>query len=137
MLKVDSIEVAYGSSQVLFGVTLQVAAGQAVALLGRNGMGKSTTIKTIMGALRPMRGSVTFEGTKLETLPDYAICRLGFGYVPEGRRIFRHLTVEEQLIAFARPRETKLNWSLSEIYDLFPSLAERRGSPSGLLSGGE
>ncbi|MBX9841270.1 MAG: ABC transporter ATP-binding protein [Xanthobacteraceae bacterium] len=137
MLQVDTIEVAYGSSQALFGVTLQVAAGQAVALLGRNGMGKSTTIKTIMGALRPVRGSVTFEGTKLETLADYEICRLGFGYVPEGRRIFRHLTVEEQLIAFARPRETERSWLLSEIYDLFPGLAKRRSSPGGLLSGGE
>jgi branched-chain amino acid transport system ATP-binding protein len=137
MLRVDNIEVAYGSSQVLFGVTLEVAAGQAVALLGRNGMGKSTTIKTIMGGLRPMRGSVTFAGTRLETLADYEICRLGFGYVPEGRRIFRHLTVEEQLIAFARPREAELSWSRSEIYDLFPGLAERRSSPGGLLSGGE
>jgi branched-chain amino acid transport system ATP-binding protein len=136
-LRVDQIEVCYGPSQVLFGVSLEVPAGSAVALLGRNGMGKSTTIKTIMGALRPARGAVWFGDMRLDRMRDYQICRLGFGYVPEGRRIFRHLTVHEQLVAFARPGEAGRAWSLAEIYALFPPLAERRASPGGLLSGGE
>jgi branched-chain amino acid transport system ATP-binding protein len=137
MLRVNDIQVCYGPTQVLFGVSLQVPAGAAVALLGRNGMGKSTTIKTIVGALHPVSGIVHYADFRLDRLRDYEICRLGFGYVPEGRRIFRYLTVEEQLIAFARPGEPDRTWRLAEIYDLFPSLAERRASPGGLLSGGE
>jgi len=141
MLRVDDIQVCYGTTQVLFSVSLQVPAGAAVALLGRNGMGKSTTIKTIVGALRPVSGSVHYGDVRLDRLREYEICRLGFGYVPEGRRIFRHLTVQEQLIAFARSgkseRKSERTWRLAEIYDLFPSLAERRASPGGLLSGGE
>jgi branched-chain amino acid transport system ATP-binding protein len=137
MLRVVDIEVCYGPTQVLFGVSLQVRAGEAVALLGRNGMGKSTTIKTIVGALQPASGSVQYGDVLLDRLRQYQICRLGLGYVPEGRRIFRHLTVEEQLIAFSRPGEPERIWRLAEIYDLFPSLAERRTSPGGLLSGGE
>jgi branched-chain amino acid transport system ATP-binding protein len=137
MLQVDRIEVWYGATQALFGVSLQVPAAAAVALLGRNGTGKSTTIKTIMGALRPAAGAVLYGEQRLDRLKDYQICRLGFGYVPEGRRIFRHLTVQEQLVAFARPGEPERTWSIPEIYDLFPPLAERRTSPGGLLSGGE
>jgi branched-chain amino acid transport system ATP-binding protein len=137
MLRVDRIEVSYGPTQALFGVSLEVPAGSAVALLGRNGMGKSTTIKTIMGALRPQSGAVWFGDDRLDRMRDYQICRLGFGYVPEGRRIFRHLTVQEQLVAFARPGEAGRAWTLAEIFDLFPPLAQRRASPGGLLSGGE
>jgi branched-chain amino acid transport system ATP-binding protein len=137
MLRVDQIEVCYGPVQALFGVSLEVPAGSAVALLGRNGMGKSTTIKTIMGALRPKSGAVWFGELRLDHMRDYQICRLGFGYVPEGRRIFRHLTVHEQLVAFARPGAAGRAWTPPEIYDLFPPLAERRASPGGLLSGGE
>jgi branched-chain amino acid transport system ATP-binding protein len=137
MLRVDQIEVCYGPIQALFGVSLEVPAGSAVALLGRNGMGKSTTIKTIMGALRPKAGAVWFGDLRLDRMRDYEICRLGFGYVPEGRRIFRYLTVHEQLVAFSRPGEAGRARTLPEIYDLFPPLAERRASPGGLLSGGE
>lgn len=137
MLSVSNIDVSYGASQVLFKVSLQIEEGQAVALLGRNGMGKSTTIKAIVGALRSKGGEITFDGTNLDSLVDYQICRLGFGYVPEGRRIFRHLTVHEQLMAFVRNSQTRRNWTPSEIYELFPGLAERRTSPGGLLSGGE
>jgi branched-chain amino acid transport system ATP-binding protein len=137
MLKVDTINASYGLSQILFGVSLEVAAGQAVALLGRNGMGKTTTIKTIVGGLRPTAGAISFDGARIDRLRDYEICRLGFGYVPEGRRIFKHLTVHEQLIAFQRPREGRQEWALDDIYQLFPHLAERRSSPGGLLSGGE
>jgi branched-chain amino acid transport system ATP-binding protein len=137
MLRVSDIDTSYGTSQVLFGVSLDVDDGQAVALLGRNGMGKSTTIKTIVGSLRPGRGSVTFDGASIGTKREYEICRLGFGYVPEGRRIFRNVTVEEQLTAFARQRSTARRWSLRDVYDLFPGLAARRESPGGLLSGGE
>ncbi len=137
MLEVRDIAVSYGTSQILFGVSLEIAAGQAVALLGRNGMGKTTTIRTIVGALRPSSGSINFNGVRIDGLRDYEICRIGFGYVPEGRRIFKHLTVNEQLAAFARPLTNRLNWTPADIYRLFPGLAERRTSPGGLLSGGE
>ncbi len=137
MLNVAGLEASYGSSQVLFGVSLTVSEGQAVALLGRNGMGKTTTIKSIVGALTPTRGSITFNGTSLAKLRDYEICRLGFGYVPEGRRIFQHLTVQEQLDAFVRKRDNARNWNTADVFELFPALAARRRSASGLLSGGE
>jgi branched-chain amino acid transport system ATP-binding protein len=137
MLNVENIEASYGQTPILYGVSLKVAAGQAVALLGRNGMGKTTTIKTIVGALRPTAGAITFMDTRIDTLRDYEVCRLGFGYVPEGRRIFKHLTVHEQLIAFARPRAGSQQWTAADVYELFPGLAERRTSPGGLLSGGE
>jgi branched-chain amino acid transport system ATP-binding protein len=137
MLRVDNIETFYGASQALFGVTLDIHEGQAVALLGRNGMGKTTTIRTILGSLSPRRGDVTFDGQSLTAKTAFEICRLGFGYVPEGRRIFNNLTVHEHLIAFARRRDQARMWSVQEIYDLFPGLAARRTSPAGLLSGGE
>ena len=137
MLKVENIKVSYGPSQVLFGVSLDIAAGQAVALLGRNGMGKTTTIKSIMGALRPYEGSISFNSKRIDSLKDYEICRLGFGYVPEGRRIFKHLTVHEQLSAFVRSRGEGPAWSPDDIYRLFPGLAQRKASAGGLLSGGE
>lgn len=137
MLKVDNITASYGVSQILFGVSLEVAAGQAVALLGRNGMGKTTTIRAIMGALRPSSGAINFDGKRIDRLRDYEVCRLGFGYVPEGRRIFKHLTVHEQIVAFERPRDGRQEWTPDDVYRLFPGLAERRTSPGGLLSGGE
>ncbi|MGD9922932.1 MAG: ABC transporter ATP-binding protein [Pseudorhodoplanes sp.] len=137
MLRVDNITASYGVSQILFGVSLEVAVGQAVALLGRNGMGKTTTIRAMMGALRPSSGAIHFEGTRIDRLRDYEICRLGFGYVPEGRRIFKHLTVHEQLVAFGRMRDGKQQCTPDDVYRLFPGLAERRASPGGLLSGGE
>lgn len=137
MLRISNVDAAYGKSQVLFQVSLEIGEGKAVALLGRNGMGKSTTIKTIVGAIRPLSGAVTLDGQALNALQDYQICRLGFGYVPEGRRIFRHLTVHEQLQAFIRKRPNTRSWNHADVYDLFPGLAARRSSPGGLLSGGE
>lgn len=137
MLQLSNVDVSYGSSQVLFGISLDVDAGRVVALLGRNGMGKTTTIKSIVGAIRAHRGTIRFDGTPIETMKEYEICRLGFGYVPEGRRIFKFLSVHEQLLAFARKQVGRRNWSLDDVYDLFPGLAARRSSLGGLLSGGE
>jgi branched-chain amino acid transport system ATP-binding protein len=137
MLRLDQVEAGYDGSPVLFGVSLDVGAGQAVALLGRNGMGKTTTIRTIVGALRPSAGSVHLAGLTVAGLAPHRVCQLGVGYVPEGRRIFKHLTVQEQLSAFARSAPGRKAWRIAEIYDLFPPLAARRRSPGGLLSGGE
>ena len=137
MLTVEDLQVSYGSEPAVFKVDLAVGQGQAVALLGRNGMGKTTTIKAIVGGLRPGRGRVSLDGTRIDTLDEHRICRLGIGYVPEGRRIFRHLTVDEQLVAFARSGPAERSWSRDQIYELFPSLVPRSSSPAGLLSGGE
>jgi len=137
MLRLDGVQAAYGPSQALFGISLHLAEGEALGLLGRNGMGKTTTIRTIVGALRPLAGSIAVAGTPIAGLGLHRICRLGVGYVPEGRRIFRHLTVHEQLAAFARSGRDGRSWSTGQIYDLFPALVPRRHSPGGLLSGGE
>jgi branched-chain amino acid transport system ATP-binding protein len=137
MLRLDAVEAGYDGSPVVFGVSLVVGAGQAVALLGRNGMGKTTTIRTIVGALRPTAGSVQVAGVGVAGLAAHRICQLGVGYVPEGRRIFKHLTVQEQLSAFAYRARGRRAWRIAEIFDLFPALVTRRRSPGGLLSGGE
>ena len=133
MLEVDSIETFHGRAQALFGVSFTVAAGEIVALLGRNGMGKTTTIRSIMRLTPPARGRVTFEGRDLAGLPAYKVARLGLGLVPEGRRIFASLSVAENLIATARGS----GWTVDEVYALFPRLSERRGQPGQTLSGGE
>ncbi len=137
MLSVEGIEVSYGRKPAVFHVDLSVGEGQAVALLGRNGVGKTTTIKAITGALRPSRGRISLGGTRVDTMEEHRICLLGLGYVPEGRRIFRHLSVDEQLVAFARPERLGQGWTRERIFELFPSLLPRRNSPGGLLSGGE
>lgn len=137
MLRVESLESAYGASQVLFGVDLAVAAGEAVALLGRNGMGKTTTIRSIFGLLRPIAGRVRIDGVDLTGAPPFEIARRGLGLVPEGRRIFPNLTVEENLVATARDGIGGARWSLPSVYDLFPRLRERRRNMGNQLSGGE
>ncbi len=138
MREVRDLETAYGDSQVLFGMELSVAAGQAVTLMGRNGMGKTTTIRSIMGLVPPRAGSITFEGAELRGLADYKIAQIGLGLVPEGRQIFPNLTVRENLVATAANRSgTKTPWSVDKVFAMFPALAERAGNMGNQLSGGE
>ena len=137
MLRVEGIESAYGDSQILFGVDLAVDHGEVLALLGRNGMGKTTTIRSIFGLLKPLRGRVTFDGADLTSRPPYVIAQAGLGLVPEGRQIFPTLTVEENLIATAAARFGPARWTLPNVYALFPRLAERRRNLGSQLSGGE
>ena len=133
LLSVDKLAVQYGSSQALFGVSFDVAPGEVVALMGRNGMGKTTTIHAICRMVPAMTGAITFDGHDLLRLPSFRAARLGIGLVPEGRRCFASLTVEENLIASARPG----HWDLARIARLFPRLAERRDQKVASLSGGE
>ena len=137
MLEVVGLEAGYGDGRVLFGVELAVGAGEVVTLLGRNGMGKATTLSTIMGILRAQGGTVRFGGAPIHHLPAYRIARLGLGLVPEGRQIFPNLTVRENLVATAADSEKHGQWTLDTVLDLFPALRERLGSLGALLSGGE
>jgi branched-chain amino acid transport system ATP-binding protein len=138
MLAVEALEAAYGVSQVLFGVTLRVDASEVVTLLGRNGMGKTTTVRTIMGIMRPKAGAVTFEGRPLHGLPSFRVARAGLGLVPEGRQIFPNLSVRENLVATAANRGSRSDpWTLEKVFALFPRLEERRGNMGNQLSGGE
>ena len=137
MLEVVGLEAGYGDGRVLFGVDLAVGAGEVVTLLGRNGMGKTTTLSTIMGILRAQGGTVTFGGAPIHRLPSYRIARLGLGLVPEGRQIFPNLTVRENLVATAADSEKHGQWTLDTLLHLFPALRERLGSLGALLSGGE
>ena len=133
MLRVEGLESAYGRSRVLFGIDLSVAAGEVVTLLGRNGMGKTTTIKSIFGLLTPSAGRVSIDGVDVTGQPPHVIARHGLGLVPEGRQIFPTLTVEENLVATQRGDR----WTLAKIYALFPRLQERRRNMGNQLSGGE
>ena len=133
MLEIRNLETAYGRSQVLFGVNLEVAASQVVTLIGRNGMGKTTTIKSIMGITAPKAGDVLFHGKTLRGLPSYKIAQAGIGLVPEGRQIFPNLTVRENLVATARGD----GWTLDRVFSFFPQLRERQRNYGNQLSGGE
>lgn len=133
LLSVQSVEASYGPVQALFGVDLTVGAGEVVALMGRNGMGKSSTIKVICRLLRNGKGQVTFDGTNLTGLPPHRAARCGIGLVPEGRRCFPNLTVAENLIAAARPGD----WTSARVYEFFQRLGERRDQSASTLSGGE
>lgn len=138
MLKVDAIESSYGTSQVLFGMTLEVKAGEVVTLMGRNGMGKTTTIRSIIGLMQPHRGSILFEGQKISGLPSHQIAKAGIGLVPEGRQIFPNLTVRENLIATAHNRLGSNDpWDLDKVLTRFPSLRARISGMGNELSGGE
>src|SRR5215470_13035400 len=138
MLAVDRLQAAYGPAQVLFDIGFRVDAGEVVTLLGRNGMGKTTTILTLMGLLPARGGSIVFEGRSLLGLPPYRIAQAGLGLVPEGRQVFTTLSVEENLIATAAMRGTQPpRWTLARVYDFFPQLAERRRNMGNELSGGE
>ena len=138
MLVLDRVEAGYGLSQVLFGVSLDVKTGEVVTLIGRNGMGKTTTIRALMGLIRPTAGTVTFEGEVVSGLPPHQIARRGLGLVPEGRQVFPTLTVEENLIATAANRRNAPDpWTLERVYLTFPRLGERRRQFANTLSGGE
>jgi branched-chain amino acid transport system ATP-binding protein len=137
MLSVEGLETAYGDSKVLFGVDFTVAAGEVVALLGRNGMGKTTTVRSVFGLLKPRAGRILLDGADMTGRPPHDIARRGLGLVPEGRQVFPTLTVEENLIATARHAGRGAKWTLASVYSLFPGLAERRRNKGNQLSGGE
>jgi branched-chain amino acid transport system ATP-binding protein len=138
MLSVQNLAAGYGASQVLFDISLDIKDGEVVTLMGRNGMGKTTTVRTIMGLLPSKGGVVEYDGRAIGGLAPEKVARLGFGLVPEGRQIFATLTVRENLVATAANRlGAKSPWTLVRIYDLFPRLGERAGQLAGTLSGGE
>jgi branched-chain amino acid transport system ATP-binding protein len=137
MLVVEKLAAAYGPAQVLFDVTFAIGAGEVVTLLGRNGMGKTTTIRTLMGLVPARDGAATFEGRALIGLEPFTIAQAGLGLVPEGRQIFPTLTVEENLVATAAARFGAPQWTLPTVFALFPKLAERRRNLGSQLSGGE
>ena len=133
LLLLEEVQTFYGASQALFGVSLAVGEGEVVALMGRNGMGKTTTIRSILALTPASAGRIAFDGRTVTALPPHRIARLGIGLVPEGRRCFPNLTVEENLVAAARRGE----WTLAKVMELFPRLGERRRQYADTLSGGE
>jgi branched-chain amino acid transport system ATP-binding protein len=133
MLEIRGLETAYGRSQVLFGVSLDIGPREVVSLLGRNGMGKTTTVKSIMGIVAPRAGEIRFEGRPIRGQASYRIAQAGIGLVPEGRQVFPNLKVTENLVATARPGD----WTLERVFALFPNLRERQGHYGNELSGGE
>ena len=138
MLEVTALDAWYGQAQILYGVALAVNAGECVALVGRNGAGKSTTMKAIMGVLARRRGRIVFRGTDISALPSYRIGRLGLGWVPEDRRIFTDLSVRENLaVARQPPREGAPTWDEAKLFALFPNLGTMPDRPGGRMSGGE
>jgi branched-chain amino acid transport system ATP-binding protein len=138
LLEVSNIETSYGQSRVLFGISLTIAPGEVVSLLGRNGMGKTTTVRSIMGLTRATAGSIKFADQDIRDLPAYRVAKLGIGLVPEGRQVFPNLTARENLVATAANRTGAADpWTLDKVFALFPRLAERTNSMANLLSGGE
>ena len=138
LLEVAKLETAYGASQVLYGIDFAVDAGQMVTLLGRNGMGKTTTVRSIMGLTRAQHGAISFRGRRIEREAPDRIARAGIALVPEGRQIFPNLTVHEHLVAFAENRAGRADpWTPAKVYELFPRLAARTDNMGNQLSGGE
>jgi branched-chain amino acid transport system ATP-binding protein len=138
MLRVRELTAFYGTSQALFGMELAVEAGEVVTLMGRNGMGKTTTVNAVMGLLPARNGVVEFAGHRIDHLPSFRIARLGLGLVPEGRHIFPNLSVRENLVAAAANRSNRASpWTLSRVIDFFPRLGERQRNMGNQLSGGE
>jgi branched-chain amino acid transport system ATP-binding protein len=138
MLTVDAVDAAYGASQVLFGLSLHIESGEVVTLLGRNGMGKTTTVRAIMGLLPIGAGCIALDGRPIHTMPPHRVARCGLGLVPEGRQIFPNLSVRENLVATAANRQGSAQpWTLEQVYALFPLLAERQQHMGYNLSGGE
>ena len=138
LLRVENIESSYGASQVLFGLSLEVGTGEVVTLLGRNGMGKTTTIRSIMGLLHPHGGEIYLKGQAIQGEPSFKVAQAGLGLVPEGRQIFPNLSVWENLVATAANRSQLPDaWTVEKIFDLFPALAERQTNAGNQLSGGE
>jgi branched-chain amino acid transport system ATP-binding protein len=138
LLQVEGLETSYGRSQVLFGVGFSVGEGEAIGLMGRNGMGKTTTLRSIMGLTRPGRGTVRIAGVPMQRQPAFRIARAGVAIVPEGRQVFRQLTVREHLLmAESRRASSAPRWTVKRVHELFPRLAEREGHLGTQLSGGE
>ena len=137
MLHLDGVEAGYGNSQALFGIDFSMKPGQVVTLLGRNGMGKTTTVRTIMGLLSARKGTITFKGRAIQNLPSYAIARLGLGLVPEGRQVFGSLTVRENLLATEANHSGAAIYDLDHVLSIFPKLADRLDNYGNQLSGGE
>ena len=138
LLEIDDLRAAYGGSQVLFGIGLRIGSGDVATLLGRNGMGKTTTVRALLGLLPPSAGTVRFLGERIDGLAPDRIARMGLALVPEGRQIFPNLSVSENLRAFAAQRNRSAEpWTLERVYDLFPRLAERSRHMGNQLSGGE
>lgn len=137
MLAVRALEARYGNTKVLYGVSFDVGAGQVVSLLGRNGMGKTTTVRSIMGLTPPSAGSVRLQGRELRGMPSHRIARAGAGLVPEGRQIFPNLSTLENLEVARPAQKPPGNWDVERVFALFPRLAERRSSAGSQLSGGE
>ncbi len=138
MLKVRDLKAFYGRSQALFGMELSVGAGEVVTLMGRNGMGKTTTVHAIMGVLLERSGTIEFDGKRIDQLPSFRIARLGLGLVPEGRQIFPNLSVRENLLAAAANRSGRAApWTLARVVEFFPRLGERQANRGNQLSGGE
>jgi branched-chain amino acid transport system ATP-binding protein len=137
LLAIEELRSAYGLSRVLFGISLDIAAGECVCLLGRNGVGKTTTMRSVMGLLRPAGGRVMWKGKDIAGWPPHRVARAGIGFVPEDRRIFAELTVWENLDVAARASRRSGHWDIAAVYELFPKLFELRNRPGGYLSGGE
>ncbi|MEM6282019.1 MAG: ABC transporter ATP-binding protein [Chloroflexota bacterium] len=138
LLKIENLETGYGASQVLFGIDMTIKEGEVATLLGRNGMGKTTTVRSILGLQSSVSGNITFRGTSIHRTSPQNIARMGMGVVPEGRQIFPNLTVKENLIAFEGNRSnTPDPWTLERVYDLFPMLEERERNLGNRLSGGQ
>jgi branched-chain amino acid transport system ATP-binding protein len=138
MLLVRDLETSYGRSQVLFGVSFSISQGEIITLLGRNGMGKTTTVRSVMGMVPPKAGKISFQNLELNNLPSYRIAQAGLGLVPEGRQIFPNLTVRENLVATAANRSQRKDpWTLARVFALFPNLQNRQDNFGNQLSGGE
>lgn len=136
MLKLEGVKAGYGPAPVLFGVDLTIKAGEVVTLMGRNGMGKTTTLRAIMGLTPPSGGKISFDGLDITALAPHKIARVGIGYVPEGRQIFANLTVFENLVATAH-QSSSSDWDIERVYELFPKLKKRHAQMGRTLSGGE
>ncbi len=137
LFSVRGLTAGYGAAQVLFGIDLEVAAGQVVCLIGRNGMGKTTTVRAIMGLIRPWSGTVSVRGRDLTGARPHRLAQAGLGLVPEGRQVFPTLSVQENLLATAKTPEGRARWDLARVYEFLPALKERRGNLGSQLSGGE
>jgi branched-chain amino acid transport system ATP-binding protein len=137
LLEIEGLETGYGASQVLFGLDLVVKEGEVVTLLGRNGMGKTTTVRALLGLLPARRGAIRWRGEPIDGLSPQRIARLGIGLVPEGRQVFPNLTVRENLVAFAVKRGGRDAWTLDKVWTFFPQLRDRASQLAGRLSGGE
>ena len=138
MLEISGLDSFYGPAHILYQISLEVGRGEVVALIGRNGAGKSTTFRSIMGLVADRRGAIRLHGNDISRLPTYEIARRGIGYVPEDRRIFTELTVEENLVVGQRPKREELQaWTPERLYDLFPNIGRMPGRLGGRMSGGE